>query len=291
MKLKHTFYCVNSRATPYHFRFSVSSDVFRDPSAYGRPPGVFNADCWGTTPQEGSHPHKPKVKHSEDPGTPARFPCATAFTSREQAALECDFWKLVLRKRYYLEIPWSHGTYEAFIEAANCAQRDVLAELADQSKWTHELLDFIDQHQSKLLQHRDAHKPELDLDEWEREAKRISCRSLFNWVQQVRYAQQELDSVPDVSRLESAANSLSSLRKYRPFECPRSFCLHSEFVNANNGLLSLAAFAAECDNLVMATEEKRRELKASLANLIKNRPAAIPDCEPGTELTYTSDGV
>lgn len=287
-RLRHTYWSVNSRGTPYHFRFSVSSDVFRDPSVFGRPAGVFNCDCWGYTLQDPSET-RTKVKLSEDPNTKERFPLATAFTSREEAAVECDFWKLVLRHKYFLAIPWSHGTQEAFFEAAQSAQRDVLAELNDEKRWSHELLDFINEHHSLLHKHRDAHKPELDLDEWERSARKLPSRALFAWVQQVRGAQHELETLPDVSRLQALVNSLSSLRKYRPFECAKGSEFRDGFDAVNAGLISLSAFADRCEQVISAEEDKRRELKSALAALIKNRPPAIPDTDSGEEMHYQSN--
>jgi len=257
--------------------------VFRDPSVFGRPAGVFNADCYGYTPQDPSDTRM-KVKLSEDPNTKRRFPLATGFKDKNEAAIECDFWKLVLRKKYFLEIPWSHGTYEAFLEAAQFAQRDPIAELEDESRWTHELLDFLSEHLCLLHKHRDAHKPELDLDEWERAAKKLPSRALVVWVQRVQAAQRELDSLPDVGRLKAMVNSLSAVRRYRPFES-------NVFSSVNKGLLSLARFATECDTLVSDLENKKREMKTALAALISLRPPAIPDSDSdsGTPMHYQSD--
>jgi len=281
---------VNSRGTPYHFRFSVSSDVFRDPTTFGRPAGVFNADCWGKTPQDPNETRM-KVKLAEAPNTASRFPLAKAFTSREEAAIECDFWKLVLRRRFFLDIPWTHGTREAFLEAASFAQRDVMAELDNESSWSHELLDFVNEHQSLLLKNRDAKKPELDLEEWEREAKRLPSRALFTWVQQVRAAQRELEMLPDATRLQAIVNGLSALRKYRPLDYnPRVTKFSKSLGEVNSGLVSLANYAKMCENLFLDLEDHRRNMKSALRSIVAARPPAVPDTDTSDKpLHYQSN--
>jgi len=286
---RHTYSGIPNSATPFHFRFSVSSDVFRDPSAFGRPVGVFNADCYGFTPQDPGDTRM-KVKLSEDPNTSRRFPCASAFVTREEAALECDFWKLVLRRKYFLELPWSHETLEAFLEASQLANHQhPLERLEDESKWSHELLDFINEHLSMLHKHRDAHKPELDLDEWEKTAKRLPSRALFVWVQQVRAAQQSLDALPATERLYSLSKSISHLRAMRLPDYNSKSEFHYDLSTLAQAIGSSFHAAGICDRLIADIEDKRRERKAALATLIKNRPAAIPDTDSGTPLHYQSN--
>lgn len=284
-KLRHTYWNIASKACPFHFRFAVSSDTFKQPGVMGRPPGVFNADCYGITPQDPSDTRM-RVKLSEDPNTAQRFPLATAFASREEAAVECDFWKLVLRRKFFLEIPWSHGTYEEFVAAA---PYDVVSRLNDESQWSHELLDFINEHHAMLHDHRSDHKPEVDLDEWERVAQKDGVRALFVWVQQVRALQASLAAVPDTSRLQTLSKSLNKLRGIRPPKVAKG----SEYgarVNALfNAVSSIALSASQCDDLIFDIELKRRELKAALALSLNNRPPAIPDTEPGAPLYYQSE--
>lgn len=272
------------RGLPFKFEFRVSSDTFRNPHRMGRPPGVFKADCWGRTPSGISHPSKKAIDRGEFGH--ARFPLATAFSSLHDAALECDFWKLVLRRKFFLEIPWSHGSLDAFIEASRAAneETDPTVRVYDESKWTLELQDFICDHQALLLQHRDAHKPEVDLDEWERVARKDGVRALLVWVQQMRDIARELESIPelDVKRAQSIITGLTSLRKFSDFSSP-------QFSPANKFLSELRMGAMLCEHLVDKVESRRRDLKSAWSSLLANRPPAISDTEPGTPLYYQSD--
>lgn len=272
-KFRHVYWCQSS-LTPYHFRFSVGSDVFRDPSAFGRPVGVFNADCYGITPQDASD-ERTKVKISEDPNTARRFPCATAFTTREAAAIEGDFWKLVLRRQYYLEIPWSHATYEDFIYAAEQAQRDPVAELDDETKWSHELLDFIDQHQSQLLAHRDAHKPEVDLDQWMKIAKATNNHKLRTWVEQVRSAQDDLESfyASMSGKTEAQLARLSKKLDVDNVQVPTKNYVFGARVSGLNK--NVRATKAECDLLLSDIIATRTGLTNNLSKLLNERPPML----------------
>jgi hypothetical protein len=255
----------------------VSSDVFRVPDRPGRPPGVFNADCWGTTPQD---PNEPRVlvKQSEEPNTAARFPMATAFTSRAQAALECDFWKLVLRRHYYLEIPWSHGTIEAYLEAAQMAcVPHPLERLKDESQWTHELLDFIAQHQSQLFQHRDAHKPELDLDGFERWARENYSYTMMGWVHHVRSLQNDLSSLPKQDRLHTLSKHLTHLSGCRLPESSSNPVFARRLSALATGISATAGLANDCDTLIIELEDERRRITYDLKKLIESRPPMIAD--------------
>ena len=291
-QFRHVYYSVAAGNTPHHFRFSVSSDVFKDPSVFGRPVGVFNADCYGYTPQDPSDTRM-RVKLSEDSNTKRRFPLATGFKDKAEAAVECDFWKLVLRRKYFLEIPWSHGTYEAFIEAAHFAQRDPLAELEDESRWTHELVDFINEHQAKLLQHRDAHKPELDLDEWEKAAKKLPSRALFVWVQQVRAAQRELEQFEANTR--GMEDRLKTLLKYYTSirDARKPECLAGKFAGRVMGLNTVIQSGIQAHSsisgLLQDMDKEQAQLESALNTLTNSRPPAIPDSDSGTPMHYQSN--
>jgi hypothetical protein len=270
---RHTYWSLGSQKTPYHFRFSISSDVFRQSNGPGRPAGVFNADCYGITPQDPNE-KRTLVKLSEDPNTAKRFPLATAFTSREQAALECDFWKLVLARKFFLIIPFSHGTEKEYVDAARMAMQEPYDRLEDEKQWSHELLDFINEHSAQLYQHRDAHKPELDLDEWMRVAKSRNNWQLGLWVAQVKNAQAELAAIPNTDALVTLARSLSRISTKGIPTLDRRSEFSSVFAGIHNGVLNTAALLIECEDATKAVERARRKAEATLANLINSRPSA-----------------
>jgi hypothetical protein len=274
-KFRHVYWSIASAKAPYHFRFSVGSRVFRDPCAFGRPVGVFNADCYGVTAQ---NPQETRVcvDRDEDTNTSARFPLADSFTKREQAAIECDFWKLVLRRKYFLEIPWSHSSFEAYLEAARNAQQEPLQRLEDESQWSHELLDFINEHQAKLLQHRDAHKPDLDLDEWARVARVKGDHRLKTWVEQIRDIQKDLDALPDTDKLVKAHKHLSHLRGIQLPDCARNSDFFESLSAIRKGLGELSfSLASECGRALQNIEERRRKLEAQLLHFKNSRPELL----------------
>lgn len=275
---RHTYSFNPNSNTPYHFRFSVSSDVFRDPESFGRPAGVFNADCWGTTPQDPNET-RTAIKRSEDPNTAARFPLATCFSTRAAAALECDFWKLVLRKKYFLEIPWSHESLEAYLEASQLAQEEYpLNRLEDESTWSHELLDFINEHLSELHKHREAHKPEVDLDEWARVARKEEDHALRAWVEAAREAQSDLEK-HSARFSERLLNQLRQLEKKLSAVCEldRPYPTQRDRFLDRVGALSVKVGSVsplhqESLTLLTEIEEQGRALKLALERALKSRP-------------------
>lgn len=285
-KFRHVYCNLPSSATPFHFRFQVSSPVLRDPSVFGRPVGLFNSDCYGITPQD-VNDTRMKVKLSEEPNTAKRFPLATAFLSRQEAALECDFWKLVLRRKFYLEIPWSHGTFEAYLEAAQFAQQNPLERLADEKQWSHELLDFINEHSALLYQHRDLSKPELDLDEWERVAKEKGNRKLLVWVHEVRAVQAKIEELPTTDRLMSLAKHLNHLRGCRVPDCGVRSEYAADFNAIMQSIAGVLVQANKCETLAFSINNRKHQLELMLMDLINNRPSV--ECESGESTNYQSE--
>jgi len=275
-KFRHV-YCHISRKTPWHFRFSVTSPIFKDPEHFGRPIGVFNADCWGVTEQDTSNADATtRVKLSEDPNTARRFPLASAFTSREACALECDFWKLVLRRKFFLEIPWSHASQDEFLFEADLACQNPMVRLHDESQWSHELLDFINEHQSLLFRHRDAYKPELDLDEYERVAKEKDNWQLRTWVECMRLIQSDLAALPDDKRLRALSKHLNVFQGVRMPPCPPADSpFHRSFAELSNALMFAAGAGHACGRLIDQIAEERRRLEAALREQISQRPQIL----------------
>jgi len=278
---RHVYHWGGSKS---HFRFSVSSDVFKQPGVMGRPKGVFNAECHGYTPQGLDIPgdNRPNIRQDEDPGTPQRFPRATSFADPEEAAIECDFWKLVLRRKFYLEIPWSHDSYEAFIEAARGVQRDPIAELADESKWTHELVDFINQHLTKLLEHRDAHKPAVDLDEWEQRARTTGDHRIKAWVEIARELEKDLSKFNAVfsdrklKQLQNLVNCLIGAAKTEMPEHQRNRSDFSEDANRLRDLIQQSvSMQFEAEKIFERLDDKKRELTRALKRHLETRPSTV----------------
>lgn len=281
---RHVYCWGGNGATRVHFRFSVSSDVFKQPGVMGRPKGVFNADCHGYTPQGLEIPGdvRPNIRQDEDPNTPQRFPRATSFADHQEAAIECDFWKLVLRRRFYLEIPWSHDSYEGFIEAANNAQRDPVADVLDESKWTHELVDFINQHQTKLLEHRDAHKPEVDLDQWEQQARNTGDHRIKTWVDIAREYEKDLAKFTAVfsdRKLNQIRNLVNCLTGAAKTDMPEHQKNRSDFSEDANRLRELVQQAVsmqyEAEKIFERLDDTKRELTRSLKRHLETRPSSV----------------
>lgn len=289
-----------SNRTPYHFRFAVSSAVFKDPMLLGRPAGVFRADCWGVTPV--SCPDRDALFNSPsfagkrdlvdegfEPNTAARFPRSCSFQTKEEAALECDFWKLVLLKRFFLEIPFSHGSLSEYIEAARVTPglMDPYVRLNDENQWSHELLDFIAQHREKLWQHRDANKPELDLDAFESWAREHNDRDLLVWVACIRDAQKSLEqfsgSNPEstvVGRLQTVLKYLDHVLDARTPEARYGSRFFSRLNQFSNSLQSLRSVRDAAVTLLTDIESERQRLKTELNTLVSNRPPPTPSNEP-----------
>lgn len=273
-KFRHVYSHI-SRKTPWHFRFSVTSPIFKDPEHFGRPVGVFNADCWGVTEQD-PNDTATRVKLSEDPNTARRFPLASAFASREACALECDFWKLVLRRKFFLEIPWSHASQDEFLYEADLACQSPMVRLHDESQWSHELLDFINEHQSLLFRHRDAYKPELDLDEYERVAKEKDNWQLRTWVECMRLIQADLAALPDDKRLRGLSKHLRVFQGVRLPPCPAADSpFHRSFAELSTALMVASGAGHACDRLVDQIAEARRRLEAALREQISQRPQIL----------------
>ncbi len=89
-----------------------------------------------------------------------RFPYAERFRTAAVAALEADFWKFVLNQRYFIPVQFSTPCPEDIFESAALRGRNFAAELADESKWSEELKDFLAQYDAHFLAYREANKPD-----------------------------------------------------------------------------------------------------------------------------------
>jgi hypothetical protein len=266
----------------FMFSFSASSPHLRDPdSGPGRPKGVFNAECWGTTvasdPAYRGHV-KPFVDRDHEQGAD-RFPLADSFTTREEAALECDFWKLILQKKYYLTLPYSHGSLQAFLDAAMSKGLDPLHRLTDEYLWTEELNDFLSAHSVLLDQHREAAKPDFDLDDFESWGKKNNSIRIVHWCGDVRRAQRELESF-------SSSNPGMEIKRLRIFQkrvrelvsgtCVPNFASLMESLEAKHKIEELRYLIKKSEQCELLLINRKLELERALEQLMSNRPPLIP---------------
>jgi len=254
----------------------------------GRPVSVFKADCWGyTIPSEVKEQLAKRglqhcVNEDSGPNTASRFPVSTSFTTKEECALECDFWKLVLLKKFFLSIPFSHGSVEEYLSAAEMAQQTPLERLENDDAWGAELHDFIEQHRAQLWQHRDLNKPELDLDAFEKHAREKDDWRLRSWVEGVREAQKDLEqfnrSTPGslVERIETTHKYFCSAASARVPQC-RSGSPFAARLNEYNNAVAVAVVSVrdKGEKLIQEIEKERARLTAALEKLTNERPPSL----------------
>lgn len=201
-----------------------------------------------------------------------RFPRADAFSSMEAAALECDFWKLVLLKRFFLVIPFSHGSLSEYLDAATQAGRNPLADYSEETAWSEELKDFIACHNEKLAQHREVNKPKIDLDGLEVLAKSPGNYNgeLYLWVLRMREAQEQLAQFEatqpgqEIERLRTLIKYITLLVEARMPE------RHADIVAS---VQSLRPTLKLCIDELRLLEDKKHSLELALETLKSITPS------------------
>lgn len=126
--LLHTFRYgkrTEDRRQRWGFRFGLPSLV--KPTHRGRPASSVKAACFSVS--------------------------GSFFWSSHEAALECDFWKLVLARNYGIDHEFSFGTYDNFALAFMAKHSvDVEARVSDFSSFSHELQEFLSEHEDVLFE-------------------------------------------------------------------------------------------------------------------------------------------